>query len=123
VVVINPDFNFSDVQDYSPAGLDIRITTAYVISTGVVIVKVTARGSGAGVTGLVIADFEILSSNAPPTVAVSALDDDGLGQYTLTIQSEAAPFASGEYAIIQPSDEDATPTYLTYLGHSLKVQA
>jgi len=123
VVVVNPDFNFSDVLDYSPVGMDIRITTDYVIASGVVIVKVTNRGTGEGHTGLAIADFEILLSNADPTVAISALTDSGLGVYSLTIQSDGAAFASGEYAIIQPSEEDATPTYLTYLGHSLKVQA
>jgi hypothetical protein len=123
VVVFRPEFTFNDVLDYGPVGMDIRIVTPYVISTGVVIVKITNRGTGEGHLALAIADIEILSSNAPPTVAISTLVDDGLGQYTLTIQSEAAPFAAGEYAIIQASDEDDTPTYLTYLSHSIKISA
>jgi len=123
VVVVKPDFTFNDLLDYSAVGLDIRITTAY--AAGDVVVKITKRGSGDGLTGLAVADFEVLKSNAEPTVAVTVVTDDGLGQYTLTIKKDndgtPANLASGEYAIIQASDDDAT--YVTYLSHSVKVTA
>jgi len=123
VVVINPDYTFNDLLDYSAVGLDIRITTAY--TAGDVIVKITKRGSGDGLTGLVVGDFEVLKSNGEPTVAVTVASDDGLGQYTLTIKKDndgtPANLSSGEYAIIQCHDDD--DTYVTYLSHSLKVTA
>lgn len=123
VVVISPDFGFNDLVDYSPVGLDIRVTTAY--TGGDVVVKVTTRCTGNGKTGLLAADFAVLNSSAEPTVVVTAAVDDGLGQYTLTIQKDndgtPANLAAGEYAVIQAADDDAT--YVTYLSHSLKVQA
>ncbi len=121
VVVINPDFNFSDLLDYTPAGLDVLITTAY--AAGDVVIKVTERGTGAGHTGLAAADFEVMASNGAPLVSVTAAVDDGLGQYTLTIQEDSAgtpaDLSSGEYAVVQAHDDDAT--YLTYLSHAFKV--
>lgn len=123
VYVFNPDFTFNDLFDYSAVGLNIRITTAY--TAGDVVVKITKRGTGDGLTGLAVADFEVLKSNAEPTVAVTVVSDDGLGQYTLTIKKDndgtPANLASGEYAVIQASDDDAT--YVTYLSPALKVTA
>jgi hypothetical protein len=125
VVVVSPTWGFSDIQDYSPVGLDIRIVTAY--TAGDVVVKITKRGSGAGLTGLTVAgsDFSILDSNAAPLVAVTAATDDGQGVYTLTIKSDSggtpANLAAGEFAVLQAHDDDAT--YLTYLSHALTITA
>ena len=123
VVLISPDFVFSDLLDYSAVGLEFRVTTAY--AAGDVIVQVNKRGSGDPMLGLVIADFEVLKSNAEPTVVVTVLVEDGLGQYTLTIKADAdgtpVNLAAGEYATLQASDDDAT--YVTYLSSALKIQA
>ncbi len=121
VVLINPDFNFADVMDYSPAALNIRETTAY--AAGDVVVKVTKRGTGEGMAGLVAGDFEVMDSNAEPTVVVTAAVDNGLGQYTLTIQKDndgtPADLVAGEFAVLQAHDDDAT--YVTYLSHAVKI--
>ena len=72
-------------------------------------------------TGLAIADFEVIGSNAEAPVVVTVLVEDGLGQYTLTVQSAAVPtdLVSGEYVKLQASDDDAT--YVTYLSSTLKI--
>jgi hypothetical protein len=119
VVVVTPDFVFSDLLDYSPAGLDVRIVTAY--TGGNVVVKVTKRGSGLGKTGLVAGGFEVMNSNATPPVAVTAASDDGLGVYTLTIKKETVPvnLDASDWVILQAHDDDGTN--LTYLSHAFKV--
>lgn len=110
----------NDIDDLSPAGLDIEVVTAY--TGGDVVVKVTKRGSGTGLTGLAAADFAVLDSNATPTVAVTAATDDGLGQYTLTVKKDndgtPANLAATDYAIIQASEDDGSN--VTYLSHALK---
>ncbi len=121
VVVVSPDFNFSDLMDYSPVGLEFRVTTA--MAAGDVVVQVNKRGSGDPMLGLAIADFEVIKSNAEPTVVVTVLVEDGLGQYTLTVQADndgtPANLASGEYVTLQASDDDAT--YVNYLSSNLKI--
>lgn len=119
VVVVTPDFTFSDLLDFSAIGLEFKITTA--MAAGDVVVQVNKRGSGDAMTGLAIADFEVLASNAEAPVVVTVLVEDGLGQYTLTIKkgAAAANLATGEYAVLQASDDDAT--YVTYLSAGLKI--
>jgi len=123
VVVVNPDFGFSDIMDYSPAAIDVLITTAY--TAGAVTVKCTKRGTGDPVTTLIAADFEVMKSNAEPTVVVTAADVTGaaLGVYVLTIKKDndgtPANLAAGDYAVLQAHDDDAT--YVTYLSHAFKV--
>lgn len=119
VVLITPDFNFSDILDLVPVGLSMRITTAY--AAGDVVVKVIKRCTDEGFTGLVGGDFEVMSSNGTPPVAVTGVNDDGLGQYTLTIKKSGTPtdLTSGDYAVIQAHDDDGT--YLTYLSNTIKV--
>jgi len=121
VVVVSPDFNFSDLMDYSAVGLDFRVTTA--MAAGDVTVQVDKRGTGEGLTGLIASDFEVLASNAEPTVAVTVLVENGLGSYTLTIKADndgtPTNLASGEYVTLQASKNDGT--YVTYLSSGLKI--
>jgi len=119
VVVVRPDFFFSDLYDYSPVGLQMRVTTAY--TGGDVIVQVNKRGTSIGYAGLLAAKFLILLSNAAAPVAVTTAVDNGLGQYTLTIQKGAVPasLAAGDYVVLQAQDDDAT--FVTYLSNALKV--
>jgi len=120
----DPDYTFDDILDMVPVGIDVSILTEYAAG-GVVVVKAVNRCTNNGHTGFLLADWVVLESNAKPTVTVSVMVDDGLGQYTLTIRKDMAgvpaDFVAGEYAIIQVTDEDATPTYLTYMSHSLKI--
>ena len=122
-----PDYSFDDIKDMVPVGLSLSITPARVAATGVVVVQVNKRCTDTGYAGLVLADWEVLASNGTPTVGVTVMVDDTQGQYTLTINESVggSPGAleAGEYAVIQCSDEDAGPTYLTYLSQALKVVA
>lgn len=118
VVVVSPDFNFSDLMDYSAVGLEFRVTTA--MAAGDVVVQVNKRGSGDAMTGLAIADFEVVKSNGAPAVTITVLVEDGMGQYTLTVKDgDAANLSSGEYVVLQASDDDAS--YVTYLSSNLKI--
>ena len=124
LVFVNPDYSFADLVDFVPIGLDLRVTTAYNTSTGIVVVKATVRSTGLGKTGLLAADFEILESvcDLAPAV-VTSLTDDGLGYYSILIQdSTGTPenLAAGEWYKMQASDEDATPTYNTYQSNAMK---
>jgi len=122
-----PDYSFDDIKDMVPVGLALSITTPLVAATGVVVVQVNKRCTDTGYAGLLIADWEVLATNGEPPVGVTVMVDDTQGQYTLTINEDVggSPSAleAGEWATIQCSDEDATPTYLTYLSNALKVVA
>ena len=122
-----PDHTFDDVLDMVPVGLSLSVTTALNATTGVAVVQVNKRCTDTGQAGLVLADWEVLASNGTPTVGVTVMVDDTQGQYTLTINEGVGgtpgALEAGEWAIIQCSDEDAGPTYLTYLSNVLKLVA
>jgi hypothetical protein len=124
IVIVSPDnWRFSDLVNYVPAGLHMRVTTAYTGS--IVKVYVEKVGSGDPMTGLLIGDFEIMKSNATPTTAVTVFADEGLGNYALTIKKDndgtPAALDATDYVIIQAHDVDATPTYLTYLSQAVQI--
>ncbi len=126
IVQISPDFKFSDLWNYSPAGLEVRVTIAYTSSE--IFIQVNKRGSGDPFTTGVVANFQIRKSNATPTVVVTALDDAGaaLGTYGLTIQKNNAVLAADldatDYVDLQVdfSDGDNTmflsPTFRFFGG-------
>ena len=121
-VVFEPDYSFDDVLDFVPAGLNVRITTAYSVSTGKVTVKVTERCTDTGKTGLAAADFEVLASDGDAPVSVTVATDNGLGEYELTINEDVGgtPSAldSGDFYKLQVSDDDST--YVTFLSNVIK---
>lgn len=125
IVVVSPDnWRFSDLINYVPAGLKFRVTTAY--TGGDVTVFCEKVGSGDPMTGLsAVGDWEIMSSNATPTVVVTAVAEGGLGYYTLTIKKDndgtPANLAATDWVIIQAHDVDSTPTYLTYLSAAVQI--
>ena len=121
VVFSDFDWSYSDIQDYSPVGLNLRVTTAY--TAGDVVVLAEKRGTGLPMTGLdQTTDWEVMTSNATPTVAVTAVSEDGLGYYTLTIKKDndgtPANLAASDYVYLQAHDDDATN--LTYLSNAIK---
>ena len=123
VVIVEPDnWRFSDLVNYVPVGLKFRVTTAY--TGGDVVVFAQKAGSGDAMTGLDQAgDWEVLASNATPTVVVTAVTEGGLGYYTLTIKKDndgtPANLAATDYVDIQAHDDDAT--YLTYLSPAVRI--
>lgn len=123
IVVISPDnWRFSDILNYVPVGLKFRVTTDY--TGGDVVVYCQKAGTSGAMTGLdQTSDWEILESNATPTVVVTAVSDDGLGYYTLTIKKDndgtPANLAASDWVVIQAHDDDATN--LTYLSSSVKI--
>jgi len=123
VLVYSPSFSFTDVFDYSPAGLDVKITTAY--TGGDVVVLVTKRGSGDAMTGLVAGDFITVATTLATTLpaAVTVLAENGQGSYTLTIKKDTggspANLAATDTITLQAQDDDATN--LTYLSHAFDV--
>lgn len=124
-VVISPDnWRFSDLVNYVPVGLNIRVVTAF--TAGVVDIYCEKVGSGSPMTGLSdAADWEIMDSNATPTVVVTAVTDSGLGRYLLTIKKDndgtPANLAATDWIDIQAHDVDATPTYLTYISQVIRI--
>jgi len=125
IVIVSPDnWRFSDLINYVPVGLSFRVTTAY--TGGVVVVQCVKVGTGDPMTGLsATTDWEIMSSNATPTVAVTAVTDSGLGYYSLTIKKDndgtATNLAATDYVVIQAHDVDAGPTNLTYLSSAVQI--
>jgi hypothetical protein len=122
IVVISPGtWRFSDILNYVPAGLHIRVTTAY--TGGNVIVYATKVGTGEAMTTLTeTKDWEIMRSNATPTVAVTVVSADGLGYYTLTVKKDndgtATNLAATDWVEIQAHDDDATN--LTYVSQGIR---
>lgn len=123
IVIITPsNWRFTDLLNYVPVGLKCRITTAY--TSGAVVVYLQKAGSGEPKTGLsATTDWEVMNSNATPTVAVTVVADNTLGYYTLTIKKDndgiPANLAATDWVDIMPHDDDSTN--LTYLGHVFRV--
>lgn len=117
VVIVTPDFFFTDLLDYSPVAMEISEVTQ-LTTGGTVVMKVEARCSKLPITGLVIGDFAILESNGIPIVATAGFVEDGQGQYTMTIRADTGgtpeDLALGEYAVVQASQNDAT--FATFLS-------
>jgi len=120
LVVTSPDFTFSDLFDYSPASLKLRVVTAY--TGGQILYEATKIGSGDPYTTLTTT-AKWLIRKAPfvtATVAVTAIDITGaaLGQYLLTVKkdNDGTPtnLASTDKVYIQAQDDDAT--YATYVS-------
>jgi len=119
VTYASPSYSFTDLVDFVPVGLDVRVTTAYVTGTKTSVVLVTKRSTGLGHIGLAAADFEILESNGSATVVVASITDNGLGSYSLVINNgSASALASGEWYKLQVSDDDST--YNTYQSNVMK---
>lgn len=117
------DYGYSarDISKLSPVGLDIKVVTAYAVG-GDIVVNVMQRGTNTPMTGLVIAGFPVLDTNASPTpVAVTAINEEGQGNYTLTVKKDTggtpADVLTTESVTIQAQKVGAT--YLDYLSHSL----
>lgn len=124
VVLVTPSFNFDDIFNYSPVGLDVVITTAY--TGGVVVVRATKRGSGEGATGLdQVTDWEsmVVSFGTTLPAAVTIVSDDGQGAYTLTIKKDTggtpANLASSDIVTLQAHQDDSSN--LTQLSHVFDV--
>jgi len=113
-----PTYKFADLLSYVAVGLELKLGT---YSSGDITANVYERCTTTGKTGLVLADFEVLESNASD-VAVTAISEVGLGEYTLTVKKDSsgtpANLESGEWAKIQASDDDAT--YVTYISQVAK---
>jgi len=122
VILSDYDWSYNDVLDYTPVALEIRVTTDYAAG-GNVTLYAEKRGTGEVMTGLSqTTDWEIMKSNATPTVVVTAVSDDGLGYYTLTIKKDnhgtPADLAATDYVYLQAHDDDGT--YLTYISNAIK---
>lgn len=121
VQVSDVGFSYDDLLNYVPVGLSARVTTAY--TAGDVVIQVNKLGSGDPMLGLVVGDFEVMKSNATPTVVATVLADNGLGSYTITIKKDndgtPANLAATDYVILQIHDDDAT--YFTYMSQPLKL--
>lgn len=121
IVVTSPDFIYTDLFDFSPAGLEVLVTAAY--SSSVITFKVTKRGSGDPMLGLTeVGDFEVLKSNATPVVAATVVVDNGLGSYTVTFKKDSAgtpaDLSATDQVTLQIHDDDAT--HVTFLSNAFK---
>jgi hypothetical protein len=120
IMVIDPDFGFNEISELAPVGLTMQVNTAY--AAGDVIVDVSTRCIGKPKTGLVAADFLVLDSNATPTVVVTTVVENGLGNYTLTIKKNNAAtpanLAATDWVIIQA--QEVSGTSATYLSQPLQ---
>lgn len=123
IVQISPDFKYSDLWDYSPAGLEVIVTSDY--SAGDIAFKIVKRGTGDPATNLVIGGFDIQKSNATPTVVVTALDDSGaaLGAYIATIKkdNDGTPANLAETDWVQMQIFFSDGTYATFLSAAFKI--
>lgn len=122
IVQVSPDFKYSDLYDYSPAGLEVKITSDY--SAGDIAFKVVKRGSGDPMITLVVGSFIITKSNATPTVVVTAIDDSGaeLGDYIVTIKkdNDGTPTNLDETDWVQMVIQFSDGTYATFMASAFK---
>lgn len=102
-VLVSLDWNATSVfSTYMPIGLDLSTSGIYNTGTGEIDVNVFIR-CGDALTGLAVADFEIVSSSNLDTPAVTTVVDNGFGNYTLTLEKSAIPesLAIGDYMTIR----------------------
>jgi len=118
----NPSYTFRALLDYVPIGLGLKVITAY--TAGVVVVKVITRGTGAGYAGLLLTDWVELAANTDDT-QVTAMTDDGSGQYSLTIKTDAsgtpANMTTGQYLEFQA--QDINGGFIDYASNKIRVTA
>lgn len=120
--IITPSFQFVDLENAIPVGLNAGVTVAY--AAGDVTVKVTKRCSIEGYSGLTaVTNWEVLSASADLDVDVTAVDatSASLGQYVLTIQKDASttPATLTDNVVIRGVNDDGTN--LTYVTQPLEI--
>jgi len=117
------DFIYSDILDFAPAALNIRVTTPYAVG-GEVVVYAEKRGTGEPMLGLdAVTNWPIRKSRGVPTMEVTVVVEIGAGYYTLTIKQDVdgtpADLGVTDYVYIQ-AEEVAAP-YLTYISAAYKI--
>lgn len=117
--ILSPEWDIDDLILAIPAGLTMWQTSAY--SSGDITVQINDR-CGSGVTGFVVANFEVLGSNFLASPAVTAATDSGGGAYELTLQKASSPvdLAAGDYITFRVKK---TATVVTYLSNRVTVVA
>jgi hypothetical protein len=125
VVVFKPTFQFDDIQDLSPVGLEIRVETAYTSSK--VRVVAVVRGTGQGKTGLdQVSDWpiQLVSTGTTLPVAVTVVAEIGQGAYDLTMKKDTggtpADLAATDTVTIQGQDDDGS-NHITYQSGPLDI--
>lgn len=123
IQVKDTGFDYDDLINYVPVGLDAYVTTDY--TSGDVVIQVNKLGSNDAYDGIVLAGCEVMKSNGTPIVAVTACDvtNAASGSYTLTIEGDSggtpANLGATDYVILQLHTTDAT--YFTYMSQPLKL--
>ena len=98
---LEPIWDTSSLTEAMPVGLNMVKTAAY--SSGDQTVQIKIR-CGSNYTGLLVADFEADETQGNvDTPAVTAVSDDGGGNYTLTVQKNSTPanLVTGDIATIR----------------------
>jgi hypothetical protein len=116
-IMISTPFSIMELIEAMPVGLYLSLTSA--ISGGSVTVRVNER-CGAGKTGLVVADFEVLDSSELVTPAVATVTSISGGDYTLTLtKATSTPLAAGDMVVIRVNKKAASITQ--YLSNQVQI--
>jgi len=86
-----------ELVSYMPSGLNMMVTTPY--SDPTVVVEIYDR-CGDAKTGLVLADFEIVETNAS-TKVITGVTDNSDGTYDIDIDATGTGLTASEYSIIR----------------------
>lgn len=108
-ILVVPNFNGLDLMEAIPAGLNMTPTGAY--ATGDLPVQINSRCSD-GSTGLVTADFVVISASVSDVTIVSV--EGSNGAYTLTIQKDLTPtdLVAGDTVTFQVQQKTGDPILL-----------
>ncbi len=119
-VMITPNFNITQELTLAmPVGLTLYPTSN--ITAGSLTVKVLSR-CGAGFTGLLAADFEVVDSSELTTPTVATVTAISNGDYTLTItKGTSTPIAAGDMVVIRVNRKSSSIT--TYLSNRQTINA
>lgn len=102
-VIVSPDWDLSELQTAMPLGLTLQQTSAYLTGgAGTFGAYITER-CGDPKTGLTDSEFEVVRSSFLTSPDVSAVVDDGNGEYTITLQKDVVPanLDEGEWITIR----------------------
>jgi hypothetical protein len=115
-----PSWGVDELMEATPVGLAMLKTAIFAADDQAVNIKVRCAN---GYVGLVVADFETsLTMSNVSTPAVTAVVDDGGGNYTLTIQKSVAPesIVAGDLVVLRANKLSASDT--THLSGWITVE-
>jgi len=118
--LFNPSWSVDELIEAMPVGLSMIKTAVFASDKQAVNIKVRC---GSSYTGLVVGDFETSANmSSVSTPAITAITDNGGGNYDLTVQKNSTPesLVAGDYVVLRVKKLSGSD--VTHLSGWIKVE-